>query len=96
MKLLMILVDSNHQKDVEQILEAHQASGYTEVPNVLGKGESGRKEGTRAFPGSSNLYFTAVDGDICETLCADLKALHDRAGPAEGLKAFILDAELVV
>jgi len=96
MKLLMILVDSNHQKDVEKILEAHGTPGYTEVPNVLGKGDSGRKLGNRAFPGSSNLYFVAVDGTICQTLCADLKALHENAGPEEGLKAFILDAELVV
>jgi hypothetical protein len=96
MKLLMILVDSNHQDDVEKILDDHQIPGYTEVPNVLGKGESGRKQGSRAFPGSSNMYLTAVDGDICKTLCADLKALDERAGPEEGLKAFILDAELVV
>jgi hypothetical protein len=96
MKLLMILVDSNHQEDVEKILEAHQLPGYTEVPNVLGKGESGRKFGNRAFPGSSNMYFAAVDGDICQTLCAELRDLDERAGPEEGLKAFILDAELVV
>jgi hypothetical protein len=96
MKLLMILVDSNHQEDVEKILEAHRVPGYTEVPNVLGKGESGRKLGSRAFPGSSNMYLTALDGGTCETLCADLKALDERAGPEEGLKAFILDAELVV
>ncbi len=96
MKLLMILVDSNHQKDVEEILERHNVSGYTEVPNVLGKGETGRKLGSRAFPGSNNLFFTAVDGDICQTLCADLRALRERAGKEEGLKAFILDAETVL
>ncbi|TFH59928.1 MAG: P-II family nitrogen regulator, partial [Gemmatimonadales bacterium] len=42
MKLLMIMVDSNHQKDVERILDAHDVPGYTELPNVLGKGVSGR------------------------------------------------------
>lgn len=92
----MILVDSNHQEDVEEILNRHDISGYTEVPDVLGKGNSGRKFGNRAFPGSNNLYFTAVDHGICKTLCADLKALDERAGPEEGLSAFILDAELVV
>ena len=96
MRLLVILVDSNHQEDVERILDAHDVPGYTEVPNVLGKGVSGRKFGSRAFPGSNTLYFTAVDGNICETLCAELKALDERSGPDEGLSAFMLDADKVV
>ena len=96
MRLLMILVDSNHQEDVERILDAHEVPGYTEVPNVLGKGVSGRKFGSRAFPGSNTLYFTAVDGNICQTLCAELKALDERSGPDEGLSAFMLDADKVV
>lgn len=96
MKLLMIMVDSNHQEDVERILDAHAVPGYTELPNVLGKGKSGRKAGSRAFPGSNTLYFTAVDGTICQTLCAELKALDAKTGPEEGLTAFILDAETVV
>lgn len=96
MKLLMIMVDSNHREDVERILDAHDVPGYTELPNVLGKGKSGRKFGSRAFPGSNNLYFTAVDGNICQTLCKELKELDEKSGPEEGLTAFILDAELVV
>ena len=96
MKLLMIMVDSNHQEGVEKILDAHEVSGYTELPNVLGKGKSGRKLGSRAFPGSNTLYFTAVGGNMCETLCADLKAFDEKTGPEEGLTAFILDTQLVV
>lgn len=96
MKLLMIMVDSNHQEDVGRILDAHNVQGYTELPNVLGKGVSGRKFGNRAFPGSNTLYFTVVDGTICKTLCAELQALDEKSGPEEGLTAFILDAEKVV
>ena len=96
MKLLMIMVDSNHQEDVERILEAHDVPGYTELPNVLGKGVSGKKLGSRAFPGSNTLYFTVIGGDTCKTLCAELQALDARCGPEEGLTAFILDAEKVV
>jgi hypothetical protein len=96
MKLLMIMVDSNHQEDVERILDAHDVPGYTELPNVLGKGVSGRKLGSRAFPGSNTLYFTVIGADTCKTLCAELHALDARCGPEEGLTAFILDAEKVV
>jgi hypothetical protein len=96
MKLLLILVDSNHQEDVERILESHNVPGFTEVPNVFGKGETGRKEGTRAFPGSSTLYFTAIEDGACETICGSLKELRDRAGREEGLKAYILDTMEVI
>ncbi len=96
MKLLLILVDSSHRSDVERILEEHGVPGYSELPNVLGKGRSGRKFGTRAFPGSSTLYFVAIGDDTCRTLCSELKALRDEAGPEEGLNAYILETMEVV
>jgi len=96
MKLLMIVVDANHKDDVEKILEDHQVPGFTELTNVLGKGQTGRKAGSRAFPGSSTLYFTAVDDTICKTLCTELKDLNERAGKEEGLFAFALQAETVI
>ena len=91
MKLLLILVDSNHKEDVERILDDHDVGGYSELPSVFGKGETGRKEGTRAFPGSSTLYFTAIGDNTCETLCKALGVLRDSAGREEGLKAFMLE-----
>ena len=96
MKLLLILVDSNHRGDVERILETQGIPGYTELPNVLGKGETGRKLGNRAFPGSNTLYLSAIAGDTCETLCDELKALREKAGREEGLRVFTLDAEMVL
>ena len=96
MKLLLILVDSNHAEDVERILDEHEVGGYSELPNVFGKGETGRKEGTRAFPGSSTLYFTAIGDDTCQTLCKALQELRDRAGREEGLRAFMLETMEVV
>ncbi len=96
MRLLMVLVDSNHQEEVEKLLEDHEVPGFTEMPNVLGKGVSGKKFGSRAFPGSNTLYFAAVDNTICQTLCAELRALDERAGPDRGLTAFMFDVDKVV
>ena len=96
MKLLMILVDSNHEEDVERILEEHEVPGYTELPNVFGKGQTGKKEGSRAFPGSSTLFFTVIQEGVCETLCEELKELDEQAGKDEGLRAYIMDAMEVV
>jgi hypothetical protein len=96
MKLLMIMIDSSHKEEVEKLLDEHQVPGYTELPNVLGKGQSGRKFGSRAFPGSNTLYFTVVARDTYEALHEELKALDARCGPDEGLTAYLLNAEMVV
>ena len=92
MKLLLIFVDTDHAKDVEQILEEHGAQGYSTFPNVLGKGKTGRKLGTRAFPGSSTLYFVGIGDEGCHGLCDRLKELQQQAGPEEGLKAYTIDS----
>jgi hypothetical protein len=92
MKLLLIFVDGDHAKDVERILDEHGAPGYSAFPNVLGKGKTGRKLGTRAFPGSSTLYFVGIGDDGCQGLCDRLKELQRKAGPEEGLKAYTIDS----
>lgn len=91
MKLLLIFVDSNHARDVEQLLDRYGVAGYSTFPNVLGKGQTGRKLGTRAFPGSSALYFVALPEGNCRGLCDQLRTLRDEKGPEEGLKAYTLD-----
>jgi hypothetical protein len=90
-KLLLIFVDADHAADVERLLEASNIAGYSEFPDILGKGRTGRKLGNRAFPGSSTLYFVALPDGECHGLCDGLRALRDAKGPEEGLKAYILD-----
>lgn len=91
MKLLLIMVDADRAADVERLLEASHVPGYTEVPNALGKGRSGRKLGNRAFPGSSALYFVGLPDGECHGLCDELRRLRDAKGPEEGLKAYVFD-----
>jgi hypothetical protein len=93
MKLVMILVDADRAPDVERILERRGLPGYTEIPQVLGKGETGRKLGTRAFPGAETLYFTVIPAGRVDGLAGDLRNLRDARGPAEGLRVFTLDSE---
>ena len=90
-KLLQIFVDGDHAADVQRLLDASNVPGYSEFPNVLGKGSTGRKLGSRAFPGSSTLYFVGLPDGECHGLCDELRRLRDAKGPEEGLKAYILD-----
>ena len=91
MKVLLIFVDSDHADDVERILDESEVPGYSAFPSVLGKGATGLKRGTRAFPGTSTLFFVALPDGRCEGLCERLKALQVQRGPEEGLKAYSLD-----
>jgi hypothetical protein len=96
MKVLLIFVDADHARDVEQLLDASALPGYTRFPDVLGKGETGRKLGSRAFPGSSALFFVALPDGRCAGLCDALEALRTARGPEEGLRAFVVEADQVL
>ena len=93
MKLVMILVDADRAPDVEAVLESRGLPGYTEIPQVLGKGYTGRKFGTRAFPGATTLYFTVIPAAQVAGLAEELRRLRATRGSAEGLRAFTLDTE---
>lgn len=92
MKMLMIFVDADHADDVADLLDRHHVAGYSRFPNVLGKGVTGTKLGTRAFPGSSTLYVAAVPTPVADGVTDDLNTLRASHGPEEGLKAYALDA----
>jgi hypothetical protein len=61
MQLLMIIVESTHKEKVEAALTENRVLGYTEIPTVYGKGRSGLRLGSRAFPQSSSIIFTVVE-----------------------------------
>jgi len=94
--LMIIFVDTTHAVDIEHLLEECEVPGYSEIPTVLGKGATGRKLGTRAFPGSSSVYLVAVDDTCRDPLVQRLEELRQHHGEAEGLKVFALNTEEVL
>jgi hypothetical protein len=93
MKLLMVFVDSDHEDDVKRSLDEASVPGCTEFPSVFGKGVTGRKMGTRAFPGSSTLFLTAVDRAEVASLVRGLEHLKNERFTEEALKVYALDTE---
>jgi len=93
MKLVMMIADTAYAAEVEQLLEECDIPGFTEIPNVLGKGATGKKFGSRAFPGSSTMYLAALDDHCMEPLQERLHALRDTHGPGGGLKAYTINTE---
>lgn len=94
--MLIIFVDSDHGADVERLLDECAVPGYTQFATVRAKGETGRKFGSRAFPGSSTVYLVAVDEACSERLATRLNELRQAGGRAEGLKVYGLSAEEIL
>jgi len=81
MKLLLIVYSGNDPEIVPVLLDQHQVAGWTELAGVHGAGATGRREGTRAWPGDSALFFTAVDAakadELANALATAARALPD-------------------
>lgn len=96
MKMVMMIVDSGNKDEIKEMFEECDVPGYTEIPDVLGKGETGQKGGSRAFPGSSTLFMVALEQDCVDMLTEKLKQHHESIGKSEGFKAFAFDLEELV
>lgn len=94
--LLLVLCASSHEEAVRDLLEKHGAAGFTEIPEVLGSGATGKHLGTRAFPGESSLIFTVVHEEQMEELVAALREMAASCPPGEGVKVYSLAAEEVI
>jgi hypothetical protein len=96
MKMVMLIVDAHHSDDIQHMFDECDVPGYTEIGNTHGKGASGKKTGSRAFPGASNVFFAAMEDHCIQPLRERLAALRTRQGPEEGLKAFILEIQEII
>ena len=93
MKLLMIVYSGPSPDRITGFFETHQVQGWTELDHAHGAGASGRREGTRAWPGESSLFFTVVEQPRCEELKASLRAEQDRLEGGERLHVVTLPVE---
>lgn len=93
MKLLLIIHSGEDREIVPALLDQHQVAGWTQMGCVHGAGATGRRDGTRAWPGDSALYFTAVDDDKATELADALAAAAGSLPAGERLHATVLPAE---
>lgn len=96
MKMLMVVCSGENLERMRKVFEEHGVRGFTEIPNTRGAGETGLHLGTRAFPGSSSVVFSVVPDDVVDPLASALQALSRDCEPAEGLAAFVMDADRIV
>jgi hypothetical protein len=96
MKLMMLLVPSECLEDVQSVVDQHDIHAYTEFPTVLGSGRSGRKLGTRAFPGASSMLLAVLDTEEIPRLQDAVREYVKRSACSEGIRMFSLPVEAVI
>jgi nitrogen regulatory protein PII len=80
MKEIRVIVSGEHRAFVTDLLDKVQATGYTIIGNVSGKGHHGLHEGHFMFSELESLVMimTVVPEDKVEPLLAGLRPLFDR------------------
>jgi len=96
MTLLLIFVNAPHAEAVEALLDRRDVAGYSLIDPVLGRGSTGAKLGTRAFPGSSTLFFTVLVPEHAAALVEEIRRLDAERGADAGLKVYALKASELV
>lgn len=96
MKMLMVVYSGPAPQRVAAVLDQHHAGGYTEFRNAHGTGYTGRREGSRAWPGESTLFVSVMPEPAADEIVSVLRALRDElveSGTGERLHVAVLPAE---
>lgn len=93
MKLLLIVYTGSNSRLVPDLLDAHHAGGYTRLEHAHGAGTSGKREGTRAWPGSADVHFSVVPEERVTELTDALRDEADRLPEGERLHVAVMPTE---
>jgi len=93
-KLLMLIVDGERKEQLEAFLNRSGVLGYTELPQAVGVGTSGKRLGSRAFPRTSAVIFTVLSDEALNELTSEIKRYCEDCG--EHLKMIVWGVEEVL
>ena len=96
MKTLLIVYSGPDSRVVEHLLDEHYAGGYTAVGPAHGTGRTGRREGTRAWPGESTVFMSVVPSERVEALTAALVAARASLAPSDRLHVVVLPTDTFI
>lgn len=97
MKLVLVIFHEVYRDRIRQLLEALGVPGYTELRELGGRGETGRRYDTSVWPGRNAAVLTVVDAEVSDLVVKEVRAFKDglgaRAGRPGGVKIFVLPVE---
>ena len=74
MKMFLLMYGGSDGTRVPTLLERHGVTHYTTFAGGHGAGSTGRREGTRAWPGETTMTVSMVPTERADSLAAELKA----------------------
>jgi hypothetical protein len=93
MKMLMVVDSGSSPSRISSLLDRHHAGGYTEFRNTHGVGATGRRDGSRAWPGASTLWVSVVPAQTSDELVGTLRDETTRLPSGERLHVAVLPTE---
>ncbi len=93
MKMLMIVCPEKAVAELRNLIADHEVHAYSELHDVTGEGEKGKRFGTRVWPGKSIIIFTVVPENKKDELVRALKECRKRLPPKESIRAFVMPVE---
>jgi nitrogen regulatory protein PII len=94
MKMVLIVYHAEYEDTIRGVIERLHLPGFTEVHEVLGAGEGGKRFETHVFPGHATMLFSVLSDEeaaravqAVKEFKASLGARHRRPG---GVKLFVL------
>jgi len=93
MKMVLVVYSGADPHTVSSVLETHHVHGYTQLAHAHGVGSSGRREGSRAWPGDSAVFFSAVPAEQADALLSALEDVRAALPTGERLHAMVMPVE---
>jgi hypothetical protein len=96
MKLVLVIYSGSNERLVPELFDRHHAGGWTEFHGGHGAGQSGRREGTRAWPGDTSVFFSVVPTGEVDHLTASLREQAATLDAGERLHIAVLPTETFI
>lgn len=93
MRMFMLMYGGPSSDGVHAILERHGIAEYTTYEGGHGAGRTGRREGTRAWPGTTTMVLSAVPAAHADALAAALEQEAEALPSGEHLHLAVLPIE---
>lgn len=93
MKMLMVIYSGTNPQSVTTLLDDHCAGGYSVFNDVSGAGVTGKRDGSRAWPGKSTLFVSMVPEFVAGALTETLRSEVERLAAGERLHVAVLPIE---
>lgn len=96
MKLLLVIYSGSDRQLVPSVFDRYHAGGYTEFDHAHGAGSTGKREGTRAWPGDASIYFSIVPAAHVAAMKTEFETAGSRLQDGERLHVAVLPIETFI